>query len=366
MKQSVFTKKMNFLAFTFFLMASTFSQLSFAAVAKLPQINFGTRSQTEGTICTDCAVRAPQSSLMGQLAQLNTGTERIFNAAYFSDNGERSTLVELRNRRARGEALTVEERAILQASDRIGLVYWPNCVNAETGRPASGTAILTRINGKDAIISPAHIIKDSSGNLYGNCNLEDYSNAQFMPNYSYYGQTGAASIGENEVFKSVDARVDNRLGDFSTNPTGQESDWIVMFLDQQISNEHISNTNIPRGFISFASPQIQRQSVSGYIIGLDSRQSPGYTTYQACNVVQDDNASFNSCDTSNGSSGSLIGILENGEIKMQGINTRNSAVLSESGEHSTPSNYRHWNYGISADHISNEIQRILNPQGTDV
>ncbi len=367
MKQSVLTKKMNLSAATFFLMILTISQISSAAVTRLPQINFGSRpsARTEGTICSDCAVRAPQNSLMGQLAQLDSGTEKIFNAAYLNDNGERSNLYDLRNRRARGERLTTEQKAILQASDRIGLVFWPGCINSESGREVEGNATLIKIDGRDAIITSAHFIKNDNGVLHGDCDLDDYSKATFMPNYSYYGQTGQSAVSDSTVFREVRATADRRFGDFNNDKIRLENDWIVLYLDEQISNKPAPNTSAPRGFVEFASAQPEKQTVPGYILGLDERQGPGKTTFQACDVVADVSQSYNSCDTDGGSSGSLVGVLENGEIKLHGINNRNSDALPLKGEHPTPSDYKKWNHGVSSDHISDEIQQVLNPQGID-
>lgn len=359
-----FTSTILFIIFT--------SNFSLAAVARMPRLSLGSKSQsqTEGSICSNCASRSPQANSFGQLAHVTRGAEKIYKSAYFNDNGERSRLTELRNRRAQGETLTTEEKAILQAADRVGRIVWPNCKNPETGGALQGNAFLIQIDGKDAIVTSAHLMKYDNGNLIGDCDLKDFSKAVYMPNLSYLGHTGPGNISDKELKLKIAASVDQRFGDFSNRPIEFENDFSIFFLDQQISSQPAPNSVESRGFIKFAESQVDKQITNGYILGVDRRQIENktvFTTFQKCDAVSEGFKAFNRCDTSQGSTGSFIGVFEGGELKFQGLNNRNTREdLSTDGEHTSPSDFRDWNQGISSDYIKNNIDKILNPLGKEV
>jgi len=370
-QQAIFRKTCStaksWITLSSFLVFTTSVQISSVEI-RSPQIVLSPRvsSQIEGSICADCGTRTPQATNLVQLAQINGGTEQIFNAAYFNDNGERSTLVALRNRRALGETLSIEERAILQAGDRVGIVRWPNCINATTNQAIIGNAFLVQLDGQDAIMTSAHLIRSKSQVLHGNCDLDDYSTAQYLPNAGYLDHTGPGSITADQVFSTVDATVDPRFGGFSGGTSDENDDWMILFLDQQISSLPAPNQTSPRGFVQFSTPQTPLQRNESYIFGVDDKQEAGTTTFQKCLTVVQNEMSYNSCDTYKGSSGSLVGVLENGEMKFQSINNRNSDLINIERFIPLPGHHEMWNQGLSSEYIYSEIQRILNPNGIDI
>lgn len=94
-------------------------------------------------------------------------------------------------------------------------------------------------------------------------------------------------------------------------------------------------------------------------MGIDGKQKTGVTTFQKCDFVSEDYRVFNTCDVFRGSSGSLSGILENGEIRFHSMVTISSRYLDIYREHLTPDAYTDWNQGLSSAYIYSEIQRVL-------
>jgi len=283
-------------------------------------------------------------------------------AAYFEDGNDRESLNRLRNIRAIGGALTDEERALLQAADRVGAVIWPQCIHPETNQPVNGNAFLVRIEGRDAIVTNAHLIRNEEGVLHGNCVLKDYSNAQYWPNSTYFEQTGAAAISMQLMRLPVGASVDARLGGFRASYV--MDDWIVLFLDEQISEKPAPHQDKARGFVRFADGGDFKtkgsrgsEPIWGFIIGKDRRQKPGVTTWQKCEFVVEASRTFHSCDTAPSSSGSLFGIYQDGEIRFQAINSRGQETL-DNGYIQLPKDYSKWNFAISASLILREIEQI--------
>ncbi len=369
-------KKLSFTLLTVFLITNVISQISSAAVTRLPQINLSPRTRaaaTEGTICADCASRSSQSSLMQNLAQIQSvqsGTERLFNAAYLNDDNDRQSLNALRRRKANGETLTAEENAILVAGNKTGLVVWPNCINPATNQPLSGNAFLVQIEGKDSIVTSAHEVTEaSSGKLRNNCDLSDLTNAVYYPNASYMDPTRQIPSENSPIRQTVAAVPDPRFGGYSSrNRISIEDDWMILNLDPSNStSQGLSIDGTPRGFFQFAPPSSQIRD--GYIIGFDSRytqQNGGKSSsYQKCETRTSSSIAYHTCDTDVGSSSSIFGIMQNNEIMFESINSENSSSLSSDGEHETPRNFKDWNRGLSSQYILNQINSLITHQSTE-
>ncbi|RDE07944.1 hypothetical protein [Pelagibacterium lacus] len=94
----------------------------------------------------------------------------------FEDNPvQRSPVIALRERAEAGEPLEPVEQAILAAAPRAGII---NFCNKQKG----GNAFLIRHDGRPAVVTSAHMLTDSSGQLA--CSVSELRNSTYMPNTS--------------------------------------------------------------------------------------------------------------------------------------------------------------------------------------
>lgn len=284
---------------------------------------------------------------------LGAGSVRMAWADYFDDGNDREDLSRLRHLRMTGGALTDEEAAIVQAADRVGLVVFKRCIDPEFNQPVNGTAVLIQADGRDAILASAHLIWDrETKELKHHCVQEDLTDAYYLPNSSYYGQVVPNQLAVDE---ETDAAFDMRFkGDRPF--LVQSSDWMLLFLGEQVSLQPAPGQSGPRGYIKFAEGTEGRQSTQGLIVGMDSRQEPGGTTWQLCDFKEKAPFTYHTCDTSRGSSGSLFGVFQDGEIRLQALN-------NWGGNHTDsvplPDDFTRWNKAINAAHIRREIEEIM-------
>lgn len=280
-------------------------------------------------------------------------------AAYFDDGNDREDLNRLRTLRATGGELTLEERAILQAADRVGLILWPSCTHPETGQPVNGNAFLIQVNGRDAILTSAHQIKDYNGVFPEGCSLGDFEDAQYMPNSSYYGGVGESAITEDLLRLKIGATADSRFGDFGAGRIDNEKDWIIFFLSEQISSLPAPGQSRPRGFMSFSNALPEEIVLNGFIIGIDGGQQAGVTTWQSCDFVSESLFVYHSCDTKRGGSSSPLGALQEGEIRLVGLHNRTSAIYTNEGLlYPLTDDWRDWNRSLAASHILRGIRKV--------
>jgi hypothetical protein len=291
---------------------------------------------------------------------LMLGLPDSLRAAYFDDNNEREDLSRLRNLRATGGELSLEERAIVEFADRVGTVAWPDCIVPETGQPVNGNAFLIQIGGRDAIITSAHVTKDAQGQLPGNCNLSAFKQANYYANFSYFLQEGPAAISDAEFRETTQATVDPEFGDFSDDFVDDEVDWMLLFLSTNISHLPAPNQTEPRGFIDFADDLKDGELLSGVIVGTDGGQASGVTTWQKCVISRSQLIVFHTCDTRVGASSSPIGIFQGEEVKFAGLHNRTSVIDSENEDIiiPLPKEPSYWNRALAASHIQREIERI--------
>lgn len=312
-------------------------------------------------------------SLVGTLALTKTApqslsrttvvsyTLQVLNIAYFDDKNDRQSLNDLRRRRSNGENIIKDESAILQAGNRIGTVFWPECIGKVTNQPLNGNAFLIEVEGRDAIITSAHLIVERDGSLRENCLREELKRAQYWPNSSYFET--AAELWSARAFASdqVSVFVDNRFGGSRLLGALEDSDdWIILFPERSDAiSSQIAPDGALRGALSFLKEDALFDEQFGYIIGLDSRQTSGVTTYQRCLLRTFLEFSYNSCDTDRQSSGSILGVINVGKLEFHSINNLNSRALKREGTHLLPSDYFDWNKGLTSQHILNEINNTL-------
>jgi hypothetical protein len=294
-----------------------FQNNSDAATAKLPKPKINILRQTEATTCIDCATRAPQSSLSEYLAQLpivKDGFARVYDAAYFDDGNDKQAVVDLRNKKANGETLTAEENAILVAAARTGKI---SC-ELPNGKKLSSNAFLVKIDGRDAIITSAHAMINQLSGQPG-C---DFSKVGYFPNFSFFDKNKGKPTDFDKTFITTDGttplNLENVIGKTKIGP---KDDFLVFFLNPK---KEISKDKLPdgstRGFLSFASSIPNNDEV--YLIGTDPEfRNNTATAFQSCSsrLGMIETVLLHKCDTKKGVSSSLIGHLDNNEIKVVGL-----------------------------------------------
>lgn len=286
------------------------------------------------------------------------------NIAYFDDGNERKSLNDLRRLRQSGELLSVRDKAVLEAGNRIGFIFWPNCRDPRTNKPLNGNAFLIQIDGIDAVMTSAHLIISDEGSVRHGCNLANITVARYMPNASYFEDSENPPEANSLIRFSAEVFIDERLGRIPhTGGLANEDDWIVYFptSPDELSNQVAPDGNI-RGFLKFAPSEINEDQNPIIIMGQDDRQGTTTITFQECDFVIEESTVYHLCDTNHGSSGSLLGIVVDEEVKFLGINNINSSKLSSTGDHAVPSDFRIWNRGLSAHFIFLQLSRLLIPQ----
>ncbi len=244
-------------------------------------------------------------------------------AAYYDDGNDRQSLNELRQREV--ETLLDEERAILQAANRTGALRLEDCA----GKGLIANGLLVQVNGRDAVLTSAHHFNNDK--LV--CSLSEMKSLLYYPNISYWeaGREKADATVMVSVGVALDAAFN--LESLQGSIPGRK-DFVIFPLVRQISGEIAPDGSV-RGFLRYDTrighkDRSLRQAYPGFILGMDgrySRENGGIAwSYQACSFHEDTISVAHSCDTSPGSSGSLLGVFEGSEIRLTGINNHDGVT----------------------------------------
>jgi len=243
--------------------------------------------------------------------------------AYFTDNGDRAALAELRARDP--ASLSDSERAVLTAANRLGWVRVEGC-NRDSN------AILIRLDGRDAILTSRHLV---AGSWAGQGYCADDARVWFHPNAAYWVPGGAEAAG----IADYDARVAAEPGPVNAAGgglfMGPASDWLVYFLAAPVSDRPMPagswGEGHPRGAIAFSGGG-QRDGAA-VVIGFDGRffhENGWQFSYQPCRYLQERAPwapVYVGCDVSPGASSSFVGIMEGGELRLLAMISRSSEPM---------------------------------------
>jgi hypothetical protein len=248
--------------------------------------------------------------------------------AWFTDNGDRQALQELRETPKAG--LTEVERALLTAGNRIGWISLPGCRRASN-------AILIRVGERDAVVTSRHLV---AGMWRGDLACTADEPAFYQMNASYVEPGYRSKL----TLKDLTAKVALEPEPLNYAPQGlmmdPAEDWLVYFLTETISDKPMPNgaygAGEPRGAVRFST----RHPPSGqiYVIGYDGRfdrENGWQMSWQSCGFVQNSGSTgsflrpnpiepgviYIGCDASPGASSSLLATIEDGELTLQGLVT---------------------------------------------
>lgn len=238
----------------------------------------------------------------------------IIKAAYFDDGNDKQAVTDLRERRAKGEALTEEETAILVAASRTGKI---GC-DVAGGKENFTNGFITEINGREAIITSGHAFIDKADGSA----VCDLTKVWYYPNFSFFDKSNGAPTDFERRKVKTDGKLPLNLEVIlgRTNvPT--HADFLIFFVSSKeapLKIDKLPDDSI-RGILEFSSLLSKDSDV--YLIGTE----PGFrkgtaTAYQKCSSTNRlDHTVLHNCDTFAGASSSLVGKMEDGEIKIYGI-----------------------------------------------
>lgn len=275
-----------------------------------------------------------------RIQNLYSTKANIQSISYYTDNGDRQALAALRAKNP--SLLTTEEKAILEASNRIGYLHLPGCHGANN-------AVLININGYDAIVATGHTVIEKTGVL--KCSADE--DAFYYPNASYLNQRVEIPAEDSFILKKIK---------LETNPINFENhirfrfdtrqDFLIYYLTENISKEILPvgtyNAGRTRGAMPIST--VRQRTGTVYIMGLDGRYEKEYgrqMSYQRCEYEQNTRMLgffSHNCDISPGSSGSLLGTIENNHMTLQAINSRGPDTYDTP----TPEGTLNWNTGLSS------------------
>jgi hypothetical protein len=249
------------------------------------------------------------------------------------------------------DSLTAEERAILVAADKVGNVRYCSGVG--------GNAFLIMYEGRPAIISTAHALFDSSSGGIKCSQADLEQQAVYYPNSSYYNPDDPQS--NLSVYLRtvrlempvVNLKEAETRGIATDNNPNAHYDYIIMFVGQDITKD-IMPLGHERGYLKYD----ENQDAAGndlYTIGLgDDPQDKLAMLFQSgCNFNRTDVRINHDCATVDGSSGSLLGRLDSGEIVFSGLHR-----YAHGGDARLPGpsmQYEFmWNTGTSSQYIRSQ------------
>ncbi|MGB3502027.1 MAG: hypothetical protein WBA44_10410 [Mesorhizobium sp.] len=247
--------------------------------------------------------------LFTQLASVILGTSLIgiasSHAATFDDGNDRRFVNELR---ATAQALlSREEKAILAAANKVGAIGLCNGKN-------TGNAFLILYRGRPAVVTSAHFVTDpNNGRLLCSSEDEVIRSIAYAPNSNFYDPS-KPKHNRDFIFRKVElefppanwARVQGR-------PFPPEEDFLVFYLKEDITRDQMPDGS-KRGYLHFSKQPPARGNL--YMIGFTGDMGGGMAmVYQSrCDGFLQGRRFYHGCDSRNGSSASLIGTLEDGEI----------------------------------------------------
>gem|GEM_PF-2445170 len=274
--------------------------------------------------------------------------------AWFTDNGDRQALQELRDMPE--ATLTEMERAILTAGNRIGWITLPGCRRASN-------AILIQVGERDAVVTSRHLV---AGKWRDDLACTADEPAFYQMNASYKVPGGLGQLTPEDLKASV--ALEPGPLNFASQGLMMEpaEDWLVYFLTETISDKPMPDDAFgagePRGGMPFSTRHPPRGEV--YVIGYDGRfgnENGWQMSWQACEFIQNDGnpgtflrpnpiepgVIYLGCDASPGASSSLMATVEEGELTMHGLVTAVMDRLTGT-DLPLPKSALLWNLGTSA------------------
>lgn len=277
--------------------------------------------------------------------------------AWFTDNGDRQALQELRDRPAAD--LTAMDRAILTAGNRIGWITLPGCRRASN-------AILIRVGARDAVVTSRHLVAGMWRDDLA-CAADEPAFYQMNASYREPGYSGLLSADD------LTATVALEPGPLNYAAQGlmmqPSEDWLVYFLTETISDKPMPEGAFGAGELRGAMPFSTRHPPQGkvYVIGYDGRfgaENGWQMSWQACEFFQNNGnpgtllrsnpiepgVIYLGCDAAPGASSSLLATVEDGELTLQGLVTAVMDRLTGT-DLPLPKSAILWNLGTSAKEV---------------
>lgn len=293
--------------------------------------------------CTDCApARSPSSSLSQYLAGIPAGPERLHNVAIF-ERDRRQAVADLLRRNPR--TLTVEEKAILQASARTGqIVCGNNWVNATLIQLADGT---------DAVMASAHTLVDTATGQ-PRCDL---TKIEYLPNVTFY-------LGEVNEFNMRGIKTDGQLpmNLETVNRPGAipaSNDFLVFALSEKPSQDKLPN-GTTRGFMKLASNV--NQTGTRYLIGYNNDFRMAETpSYEPCDSGMVGTRFHHFCASKGTTSGAVLTELVDGEMVLSAINKGEWDEFKNQDIVPRQDSLGKGNVGVSVEYIKSYLSELSKP-----
>ncbi len=283
-------------------------------------------------------------------------------AAWFTDNGDRAPLAELR---AKPETeLSATESAILTAANRTGWIELPGC-------GWGSNAVLVTVDGQDYAVTSLHLL---TGKGPGDVHCEPDLGGSFMPNAAYIAPEEAGVVYDSATdsamlafqYRSVELLPDPV--NFTRAGAGMPwvADWVAYRLAETVSGDIMPEGTFGAGSPRGAMPWSARQNPTGpvWVIGYDGRfgdENGWQFSWHGCEQRRmrvENGLLYFSCDVSPGASSSLIAVMEAGELTFQGIITASMEPLLGTNV-ALPESLLMWNIGTTSD----GIRAKLDPDG---
>lgn len=263
-------------------------------------------------------------------------SERLHNVAIFERDGRQAIWDLLVRDRSH---LTEEERAILQAASRIGML--------ECGNGWVNATLIQLIDGQDAILASAHTLVDT-GTGRPRC---DFTQMEYLPNVTFYtGEVTDFNIRGVQVDGSSPFNLESvrRPGAIPTN-----GDFLIFKLSENVSQDLLPNGEV-RGFMKLA------ENVSNigirYLIGYNNDFRMAETpSYEACYSGLDGPSFYHFCATEPTSSGSVIAELVNGEMVVSAINKGEWNEYKGQEISPLPKDLNGGNFGVNVESIKRNL-----------
>ncbi|MGB3502028.1 MAG: hypothetical protein WBA44_10415 [Mesorhizobium sp.] len=258
-------------------------------------------------------------------------------ASIFDDGNDRKFVRDLR---AKDPALLgQEERAILSASNKVGLIGFCR------GR-GMGNAFLILHRGRPAVVTNAHLAFTPDGRSICASEAEFSQGMGYLPNFGFYDTSG--NIDEkNFVLRKVELEYPPVNMENVKEPYKPDMDYLVFYLKEDITRDKMPDGSM-RGYLKYSKAPPNRGSL--YMLGLAGDMGGGnYLIYQArCDGFVERGSFYHACDTVSGSSASLISTLESGELRFRGLHVTGGEIKVPSLHGQRPETA---NMGVSSDAI---------------
>lgn len=299
--------------------------------------------------CSDkaCFAHTAQSSLMRLCADMSRRAAwardwQCLTTAVFDNGSDVVPISDLRSKPDRTE----EEEAILRAVGKTGNIHF-------CGGRRGGNAFLIMYEGRPAVITSAHLLTEENSNILY-CSEEDMQ-PLYYPDTSYYN---ADNPDENRALytKSVELEFppenfeDGLIGLTETN-LESFNDYVIFYLKEDITRDIMPSGHERSYFRPSADIPSIGQGLIAIGSGLDPDNPKAETYYHAgCSFTRtDDGQRINhDCNSIRGASGSVLGLMENGEVTfaglIQGARVGGDSVMPGPSWLYEPN----WNYGVSS------------------